>query len=111
VLVSGGDEVSGAGLSSAELYTPAVLTPANLVSIALTPVNPSIPAGMAQRFTATGTYADSHIETLQSVTWTSSDPTIATISNDPSNRGRAHGVAVEAATITACQVPSAVQLR
>jgi DNA-binding beta-propeller fold protein YncE len=51
-----------------------------LVSIAITPVNPSIKVGTTLQFTATGTYSDSSTQNLtNSVTWTSSKPAIATI--------------------------------
>src|SRR5271166_3028834 len=44
-----------------------------LVSIAVTPANPSIAAGKQQQFTATGTYSDgSHQDLTSSATWTSS---------------------------------------
>jgi len=102
VLVSGGDDVGGTGLSSAELYAPAVLTPTNLVSIAVTPASTSLSVGTTQQFTATGTYADNHTETLQSVVWTSSDTTVATVSNDSTNRGRVYGIVAGSPTITAC---------
>ena len=53
-----------------------------LVSLAVTPTNPSISAGSQQQFTATGTYKDGSKKNLtSSVTWTSSDPSVATISS------------------------------
>ena len=53
-----------------------------LVSIAVTPVNPSIAAGTQQQFAATGTYTDgSHQDLTNSAIWTSSAPFVATISN------------------------------
>jgi hypothetical protein len=65
--------------------TSVVLSVANssatLVSIAVTPSNQSIAAGTQQQFTATGTFSDNSTQNLtSSVTWASSDPTIATIS-------------------------------
>lgn len=99
--MSGGDDVSGAGLSSAELYTPAVLTPPNLVSIAVTPANPTLSVGFTQRFIATGTFSDGSIQRLSSVTWSFPYPTIAGISNDVSNQGTAIAVGLGTSTITA----------
>ena len=53
-----------------------------LVSVAVTPVSPSIAAGTQQQFTATGTYSDgSHKDLTSSATWTSSAPSVATISS------------------------------
>jgi hypothetical protein len=100
--MSGRSDISGAGITSAELYTPAVLTPANLVSISVTPSSVSTPAGLAEQFTATGTYTDNHTETMQSAMWQSSETTVATVSNDTGNRGLAHALAIGTATITAC---------
>ncbi len=69
-----------------------------LVSIAVTPVNPSIVVGGQQQFTATGTYSDgSHQDLTQSATWTSSSPSVATISST----GLATGVAAGSTTIRA----------
>ena len=69
-----------------------------LVSIAITPANPSIAAGTTQQLTATGTYADSSTRDLTAqVTWSTSDPTIATITT----AGLATGVAEGPSTITA----------
>jgi Concanavalin A-like lectin/glucanases superfamily/Bacterial Ig-like domain (group 2) len=69
-----------------------------LVSIAVTPVNPSITVGGQQQFTATGTYSDGSRQDLtNSATWTSSIPSIATISST----GLATGVAAGTTTIQA----------
>ena len=67
-----------------------------LVSIAVTPVNPSISTGNQQQFTATGTYSDGSRQNItNSVTWTSSVPSAATISSS----GLATGVATGSTTI------------
>jgi hypothetical protein len=69
-----------------------------LTSIAVTPTNPSISTGAQQQFTATGTYSDgSHQNLTNSVNWTSSIPSVATISS----AGLATGVAAGATTIQA----------
>jgi RHS repeat-associated protein len=60
--------------------TTLTVTAATLVSIAVTPVNPSVAAGKTQQFTATGTYSDSSTQNLTgSVTWASGTLTTATI--------------------------------
>jgi hypothetical protein len=59
-------------------------------------------AGLGQQFVATGMYSDNHLETLQSVTWTSSAPSIATVSNDPSDPGEAFALAAGNTTVQAC---------
>jgi hypothetical protein len=61
-----------------------------LVSIAVSPLNPSVSTGAAQQFTATGTFTDG---TLQDVTinshWSSSNASVATIANAPIQAGLA----------------------
>jgi Bacterial Ig-like domain (group 2)/Galactose oxidase, central domain len=88
-------------LASAELYELGILTPANLVSIAVTPEMLTLSPGATQQFIATGTFSDSSTEQLASVTWSSSDTTLAQISNDASNHGSALAVAAGTVTITA----------
>jgi hypothetical protein len=69
-----------------------------LVSITVTPANPSISVGSHQQFTATGNYSDgSHQNLTDSATWTSSSPSIATISST----GLATGIAAGSTTIKA----------
>ena len=69
-----------------------------LVSIAVTPTNPSIAVGKQQQFTATGTFSDGSKKDLtSSVTWTSSAPSVATISS----AGMATGVGAGSTTIQA----------
>ena len=101
VLVAGGFG-GGGDLNSAELYTAASLTPPNLVSIAISPAAPTLAVGTAQPFVATGTFADSHTEILQSVTWSSSTTTVASITNDATNHGHAYGLALGSTSISAC---------
>ena len=74
------------------------VTAAKLVSIAVTPASVSIPVGVTQQFTATGTYDDTSTQDLTAyATWTSSKGTLATVSN----AGLASSVAVGNVTITA----------
>ena len=101
VLMAGGGDSSGHALASAELYEPDTLTPAGLVSIAVTPATPTIPMGTTQQFVATGTFSDGSTEQLASVTWRSSDTTVSQISDDVGSHGLALGVATGTATITA----------
>jgi uncharacterized protein YjdB len=69
-----------------------------LVSIAITPANPSIAVGTTEQLTATGTYSDGSTQNLtNSVTWTSSAATVATVSNT----GLATSVGEGASTIAA----------
>jgi RHS repeat-associated protein len=102
VLISAGMDYYANVLASAELYQPSTLTPPGLVSIAISPQNPSIALGASQQMVATGTFSDNSTQTLTSAIWSSSAPSIATISNDASNYGNALGVAQGTSTISAC---------
>lgn len=101
VLVVGGNNGTSI-LSTAELYQPGSLTPAGLASILVTPANPTLALGASQQFVATGTFADASTQQLSAVVWTSSSPSVATITNDVTNRGTAKASALGATTISAC---------
>jgi sugar lactone lactonase YvrE len=101
VLVVGGANSSGS-LASAELYVPDALAPPNLVSIAVTPTSSTADVGTAQQFTAIGTFADTTTGMLHSATWSTSDPILASITNDVTNRGTAFTLASGSTTVTAC---------
>src|ERR1700722_14881619 len=82
--------------------TVLTVTPATLVSIGVTPANPSIANGLTGPFMATGVYTDNSTQNLTaSVAWTSSDPTIASISNASASHGLATSVSPGAVSITA----------
>lgn len=74
------------------------ITTAALQSIAVTPGNPSIVAGLTNQFIATGTYSDGTSVVMTSgITWSSSNTSAATVNGS----GLATGIASGAATITA----------
>lgn len=77
---------------------------ATLTSITVTPATASVAAGYSAAFTATGHYTDQSTQNLtNSVTWTSTAQSYATISNTAGSQGVAAGVAVGSTTITAAQ--------
>jgi outer membrane protein assembly factor BamB len=82
-------------------YVPITVTnsaPATLMSIAVTPGNPSMVNGTAVQLTATGTYSDSSTRDLTTqVVWSSSDSTKATVSP----AGLVTAVAIGSTTLTA----------
>ena len=91
----GRDSWYGYGLVDAEAATVSTVT---LESIAVTPMVASIPKGLTQQYTATGTYSDcSTADITSSVDWTSSDTEIATIDS----AGLATGVGEGNTDITA----------
>src|SRR2546430_5737249 len=92
------------GISSGSVSAEAtlVVNAAALVSIAISPENPSIPLGTSQPFTATGTYTDGSTQDLTSVvTWSSSDALVAIISNSLGSYGLATSSGLGTATISA----------
>jgi len=79
--------------------TSVTVVPGNLVSIAVTPTNPSIRSGQTQQFTALGTISGGGtIDITTSVTWNSSNTSAATITSGSTNGGLA-----AAATVTTTQ--------
>lgn len=82
--------------------TQLTVTTAKLVSIEVTPGNPSIALGTTSQFTATGIFSDSTTQNLTSqVSWSSSDSAVATISSASPTNGLATSVGAGVATITA----------
>ncbi len=77
-------------------------TPPTLVSITLTPLNPSVITGSSRQFTATGTYSDNSVQNLTaSATWSSTTAAVATISNDAGTQGLVSAITSGTTTITA----------
>ena len=90
--------VSGAISGSATL----TVTAPTLVSIAVTPANPTIGTTGTEQFTATGTYSDNSTQNLTTtVTWSSSQMNIATISNAAGTNGLATAAGNGSTTIQA----------
>jgi hypothetical protein len=75
---------------------------ATLVSIAVTPANPTLPVGILQPFEATGTYDDGSVQSLtRDATWSSTAPDVATVSDDPATRGQVRTVSAGTTQIAA----------
>jgi uncharacterized protein YjdB len=82
--------------------TTLTFSPASLVSITVTPTNPTISLGTAVQFTATGNYSDGTTQNLtNSATWSSTNTSAATTSNAAGSNGLATGVSSGSTTITA----------
>ncbi|MFA9276084.1 MAG: Ig-like domain-containing protein [Candidatus Aquirickettsiella gammari] len=96
--VTTGSSVVSATFNGMSVSTTVTVTPALLVSIAVTPANPTIYIAATQIFVATATYSDASVADISnSVVWTSSDITKATILSG----GTATGLAAGSATMTA----------
>jgi uncharacterized protein YjdB len=86
---------SNLGSTTIYVYLPSVTS---IVVAPAGPVNPSIPAGVNQQFTATAFYSDGTIQNITTeVTWTSSNPAVATINSS----GLATALAAGSTTIAA----------
>jgi uncharacterized protein YjdB len=98
-----------AGVTTVTAQSGSVSATANLVvesaaltSIQITPHNSTVPVTINVPFTATGTFANGDSQDLTAAaTWTSSAPSIATISNAQGSLGLATGLAPGTATISA----------
>jgi uncharacterized protein YjdB/N-acetylneuraminic acid mutarotase len=100
VLLIGGIN-SGVTVAGDQWYQPTTLTPSGLFSISVAPANLFLQPGQTQQLTATGTFNDGSTQTLQSVIWTSSNPSAALVSNSSGSFGLINAQATGSATITA----------
>jgi Big-like domain-containing protein len=74
----------------------------SLVSIKITPQSLKLPATIETQLTATGTFNDGNqLDLTSAVTWTSSTPSVATVSNSADSAGIATGVATGTSTVSA----------
>ena len=88
-------------LGSISGSTTLTVTDAVLVAINVTPINPSVPAGLSLAFTATGTFSDGTTRDLTSIATWSSSASSATISNAAGSNGVATGVSPGVTQISA----------
>ena len=97
-----GTTVITAAIDTISDSTNFTVTAPELVLIAVTPVDDSVAMGLTLQYTALGTYTDaSTVDITDSVTWTSSNTGIATISNASDSEGLATGQNIGTVTITA----------
>ena len=82
--------------------TMLTVTPAELLSIAVTPPAPTVIAGQPQQFTATGTYTDlTTLDLTATAMWASSNQGVATVANVAGSQGLATTLAGGTTSITA----------
>jgi uncharacterized protein YjdB len=99
-LQTGATSIVSASLAGVSGSTTLQVTAAVLQQLAVQPTNPSIALGTTQQLTATGTFSDgSHRDLTTQVTWSSSQPNIAAISNTDGSRGLATSLSVGSTTI------------
>jgi Bacterial Ig-like domain (group 2) len=83
--------------------TTVTVAAALIISLDVYPASASIPAGTTEQFQAIGTWSDGLTtqDVTATVSWSSSDPTIALVSNSAFSQGLATGVSTGQVTITA----------
>src|SRR5262249_2472496 len=82
VLMAASIVAGGSGCGSQSSSPPPPPPPKTLTAIQITPVNPSVAAGSTQQFSATGPFSDGSVgDATNSVSWTSSENALATISS------------------------------
>lgn len=82
----------------------ATVTAATLSALQVTPVNAKLAVGFERAYQATGTFSDgSKRDVSDSVTWTTSDASLASASNADGSRGVVTGVKAGVVSVTATQ--------
>src|SRR5208337_3216533 len=100
--VAAGNTTITAASGSISGSTTLTVSSATLVSIAVTPANSGIALKTTEQFRATGTFSDNSTQDITaSVTWSSSNASVATISNAAGSKGQVTSVATGNTTITA----------
>ena len=75
---------------------------ATITGLTVTPASLTLAKGLTNPFTAAGTFSDSTTQDITfDVAWSSSDVTVATVSDDIASKGSAKAIAVGTATFTA----------
>jgi len=100
--VAAGTTAITATLGSLTGSTPLTVTNATLVGITITPANSSIASGSTEQLTATGMYSDNSTQNLTDyATWSSSNSSLAAVSNTVGSQGIATAVSEGTVTIQA----------
>jgi hypothetical protein len=75
---------------------------ANITALTIAPLLPSLPLGLSQSFEAQGVFSDNTtLDLTKDVSWSSSDATVASISDDFSSKGKATSLQIGSTNITA----------
>ncbi len=99
--VAAGTAIIAASYGMQSGTTTVTVTPATLADLYISPALPRIGVGTTVQLSASGVWTDGTTADLTGVvTWTSSAPAVATISNAPSSAGLATGVSGGTATIS-----------
>ena len=97
-----GSAIITATLSGKAGSSTLTVSPALLLSVALTPASPTLAKGTFTQFTATGTYSDTTTQDLTAVAnWSSSNSAWASVGNANGAQGLASAVNLGTVTISA----------
>src|SRR5206468_2120172 len=100
--LSAGTTTVSATVDGVRGTTVLTVRPAQVVSISISPLEPSVPVGARPQLLATAIYDDgTSLAVTQAATWTSSDPTVAEIGTGGIDRGRVLARAPGTALVTA----------
>ena len=100
--VGTGSATITAAMGGVSSSTSVTVTAATLVSIGVTPTNPNVAAGLKPQFTAMGTYTDNSTQNLTAhVVWSSSNTSVATVSNASGFDGLGSALTPGSTTISA----------
>lgn len=103
-IITATDPATGISGTSSLTVTSAVLT-----SITLSPLNQSLPLGNTQQYAATGHFSNGTTQDFTTlVSWSSSDSSVASISNAAGSEGFMSSLKVGATTITALHVATGI---
>jgi hypothetical protein len=101
IFIAGGFNTnSGVVLGTTQILEMQGLTPPNLVSISINQNSSALSVGTVLQLTATGSLSGGATQVLQSVVWSSSDTTVATVTPGPGG-GILQAIAPGTTTITA----------
>jgi uncharacterized protein YjdB len=102
--VSAGAAIITASASGFSATANVTVTAAVLQQLVVSPSSASMPRGLTTGFSVTGLFSDgSSADLTGQVTWTSSAPSIATVSNAPGTQGSVQALQVGSVTLTASQ--------
>jgi hypothetical protein len=96
VLIAGGEGEFG-GVAQGEIYTPPGQAPGPPDSLQITPATANVMVGGTQRFNAIDNFGNPR----QYVTWTVSNPSLATVTTDENDQAILTGLAAGQVTLTA----------
>jgi uncharacterized protein YjdB len=100
--LSGGTATINATLGNVSGSATVTVTAAALVSITISPTDPSLPIGTTDALSAQGTYSDgSSVDVTTSVTWSSDTAKVATVGNATGSQGLVTAVAIGTSNVRA----------